>query len=53
MPYSDDHVKAAHDPREEEDEDEDNDRLDVVGLDENPNSTLSPGELILSFSQNQ
>ena len=53
MSYSDDLVKTSHDPREEEDGDEDNDRLDVVGLDENPSSSLSPGEMILSFSLNQ
>ena len=51
MSYSDDLVKTSHDPREEEDDDEDNDRLDVVGLDENPSSSLSPGEM--SFSLNQ
>ena len=53
MPYSDDLVKTSHDPREEEDDDDDNDRLDVVGLDENASSSLSPGKLILTFSLNQ
>ena len=46
LPYSDDPVKTSHDPRDEEDDDEDSDRLDVVGLDENPSSgpCLSPGK---------